>query len=450
MPGLIHQGKLMKKAICFILFLAMFFMILPVSAESAALGSKPVKIVFWHCESDNAGRLLDRYVKAFNESNPWQITVEPIYQGQYSDASTLLKVILSAENYSELPDVMELDATGKVAYFQSGKAFSLDDAEALYDEKISDIFLESLMRNWHYNGVQLGIPLAGSTMITYYNRDLLSKAGWETLPETFDDLIRLSGDMKAAGLTAKTYGEIPNTPYLANWLGQLGSDVVNNANGNEAPATKLDCIENGALEKFLSAWQALYNAGALVNESFTPNAFIAGEVAVYINSSSMINSIKSKVNGAFEIAAGPFLRVSADVPYASSPAGSCVCLFDSEDELRKAASWEFLKFLSGEEFQTAFAAETGKIPSNKVSLESETWRELVASEPMYRVGAEALTHVPESLRSVTVGPSVDFYLGIMNGVSEMLSKGNSPEKGAENIGKNLQSLLDNWARMNLD
>ena len=440
----------MKKATLFVLFLAALLMILPVSAESAVLGSKPVKIVFWHCKSDNAGKLLERYVKEFNESNPWQITVEPIYQGQYSDASTLLKVILSAENYSELPDVIELDATGKVAYFQSGKAFSLDDAEALYDEKISGSFLESVLRNWHYNGVQLGIPFDGSTMITYYNRDLLSQAGWETLPETFDDLIRLSGDMKAAGLTARTYGEIPNTPYLANWLGQLGSSVVNNANGNEAPATQLDCIENGALEKFLSAWQTLYHAGALVNESFSPNDFIAGEVAVYINSSSMISSIKSKVNGAFEVAAGPFLRVSADVPFASSPAGSCVCLFDSGDELRKAASWEFLKFLGGEAFQTAFAAETGKFPANKASLESETWRELVASEPMYGVGPYTLAHVPDSFRSVTVGPSVDFYLGIMNGVSEMLNKGVSPEEGAESIEKNLQSLLDNWTRMNPD
>ena len=67
-----------------------------------ALGSAPVTITFWHCASDDAGVLMDKYIKEFNETNKYQITVNAIYQGQYSDATTLMKTILSALNNCSL------------------------------------------------------------------------------------------------------------------------------------------------------------------------------------------------------------------------------------------------------------------------------------------------------------------------------------------------------------
>ena len=61
--------------------------------------------------------------------------------------------------------------------------------------------------------------------------DLLKEAGWDKVPETFDDVIRLYQDMQTKGLTQKVLQTVPNTPTLANWLGQLGSYVVNEKNG---------------------------------------------------------------------------------------------------------------------------------------------------------------------------------------------------------------------------
>ena len=81
------------------------------------------------------------------------------------------------------------------------------------------------------NGSQLGLPFATSTTVSYYNMDLLKEAGWDKVPETFDDVIRLYQDMQAKGLTQKVLQTVPNTPTLANWLGQLGSYVVNEKNG---------------------------------------------------------------------------------------------------------------------------------------------------------------------------------------------------------------------------
>ncbi|MGM0431370.1 MAG: extracellular solute-binding protein [Spirochaetota bacterium] len=416
--------------------------------EQVELGSQPVTITFWHSASDDAGLLVDKYIKEFNENNEYQITVNAIYQGQYSDAATLLKTILSAENYEELPNIMQLDATGKLDYYNSGKAFTIDEAAVYFNDDIIDEYLAGALGNWQFSGSQLGLPFATSTSITYYNEDVLKAAGWDKGPDTFADIIQLSKDMKANGMTMATYGAVPNTPTLANWLGQIGSYVVNNSNGADATATKLDCIDNGALKTFLTEWKAMYDAGALQNESLSTNQFVAGEVAVFTGSSSNINSLLSKIGGKFEVGASPFLRVNSSASYGATVSGSCLALFDSADALEKVATWEFIKYMTGEEVQADFAAGTGYTPGYKSSVENEEYKNLLATTPQFSVTPEQLAKTPASMRSVTVGPTVDFYYAIQNEVSDMLENGASVDETVVSMEENLQGLLDNYLRTN--
>lgn len=446
----------MKKSISLLLVLvvAVSMVFAGGSSESAKtadveLGSQPVTINFWHCASDDAGVLMDKYIKEFNETNQYNITVNAIYQGQYSDATTLMKTIISAENYKELPDIMQLDATGKVDYFNSGKAFTIDDAIKAFNDDIKSQYMEGAMGNWQFQGVQLGLPFASSTTITFYNKTMLEKAGWDHCPETFAEIIALKKDMEKAGIDAASYGTVPSTPTLANWLGQIGSYVVNNKNGSDATATKLDCIDNGALLTFLTEWKAMYDAGAVANQSLSTNQFVAEEVAIFTTSSSNVNAVLTKVAGKFEVGAGPFIKVNDSASYGATVSGSCLVMFDSSDALKKKATWEFIKYLTGKDVQTDFAMNTGYIPSNLGSVQTAEYQSLLATEPMYKVGPEQLANTPASMRSVTVGPSADFYYGIMNGVSDMLKNNQSAKDAADGMASNLQALLDQYARNNL-
>ncbi|MCK9287641.1 MAG: extracellular solute-binding protein [Sphaerochaetaceae bacterium] len=416
--------------------------------EKVALGSTPVTITFWHSASDDAGLLVDKYIKEFNANNEYQITVNAIYQGQYSDATTLMKTILSAENYKELPDIMQLDATGKLDYYNSGKAFTIDNAVKYFDDDIVDDYLAGALGNWQFSGAQLGLPFATSTTITYYNKDALKAAGWDKGPDTFADIIQLNKDMKAKGVNMATYGAVPNTPTLANWLGQLGSYVVNNSNGADATATKLECIENGALKTFLTEWKAMYDAGALKNESLSTNQFVAGEVAVFTGSSSTVNSLLSKVGGKFEVGATTFLRVNSSANHGATVSGSCLVLFDSEDALKKAAAWEFIKYMTGEEVQADFAAGTGYTPGYKAAVDNVNYKNLLATTPQFSVAPGQLAKTPASMRSVTVGPTVDFYYAIQNEITAMLKDNLTVDATVKSMEKSLQGLLDNYLRMN--
>lgn len=418
------------------------------ATKDVPLGSQPVTITFWHCASDDAGPLVDKYIKDFNETNEFQITVNAIYQGQYSDASTLMKTIISAENYKELPNIMQLDATGKLDYYKSGRALTIDDAMKKFDDYIIDEYNPGAIGNWQFSGAQLGLPFATSTSITYYNKDLLKAAGWDRSPDTFADLTQLGKDLRAKGINTPVYGAIPNTPTLANWIGQLGSYVVNNKNGAEATATKLEMIENGALETFLTEWKAMYDSGALKNQSLSANQFIAGEVVVLAGSSSSVNSLLSKIGGNFEVGTSTFLRVNSDAAYGATVSGSCLVMFESDDALKEAATWEFLKYMTGEEVQAHFGVGTGYTPGHKASLESDSYRELVEKTPQFRVASEQLAKTPESMRSVTVGPTVDFYYTIQNSIADMLKNNTSVAATVKSMESNLQGLLDNYMRSN--
>lgn len=459
----------MKKMLSLLLALALVFSLAacgstgaPAPAEPTAapaeeeaapveslLGTQPVTITFWHCASDEAGVLMDKYIEEFNSTNEYGITVNAVYQGQYSDASTLLKAIISGGNFEELPDLMQLDATGKMTYYNSGKAFTVDQAVAAYAESgCLDTYLSAALANWQFAGSQLGLPFATSTTVSYYNMDLLKEAGWDKVPETFDDVIRLYQDMQAKGLTQKVLQTVPNTPTLANWLGQLGSYVVNEKNGSEGTATELACIDNDALATFLTQWKAMYDAGALINESGSADMFIAGDLVMMTNSSSNVAPVLEKVNGAFEVGVGKYLRVSADASDGATVAGSCLSMFDSGDDLRKEASWVFMQYLASAAVQADFAANTGYIPSNTAAMDEDIYKTVTAEYPQYLVAYDQLISTPADMRSVTVGPSKDFYYAIMQGVSDMLENDQTVEETLEIMSDEMQNLLTEYARNN--
>lgn len=414
--------------------------------------AQPESLLFWHSMSDEAGVLVDKFVTQFNATigKDRQISVEAVFQGQYSDATTKLNSILTAEDYAQLPDVMNLDATGKVAYFNSGRAWTLDDAlvaDPGYD--ISQI-LPITLSNWEFSGVRLGMPFAASTTIMFYNKTMLDEAG-AMAPETFQDIISLSEKLpekSAGGLDVLAYSVVPNTPTLANWLGQLGSYVVNNKNGSEAMATGLECLENGALETFLTEWKAMYDAGALTNAAGTTDQFVAGQLAVLTTSSSNVTSLLEKIGGAFELGAGFYPRVNAQASDGATVSGSCVVMFDKQDEAKKAAAWELVKYLASPEVQAEFAAATGYVPVNTAAQEVAEYKALVAGTPQYAVAGEQLAITPADMKSVTVGPAKDFYYAIQDNIAMMLDEGLSVAETVEMMADDLQGLLYQYEQAN--
>lgn len=411
---------------------------------AAAAQESPVRIVLWHSMSEEAGALMESYVRQFNETvgREQGIEVEAVFQGAYADAVNKMNGILTGKQYDALPDVMQLDATGKVSYAAAATAYTVDQARADFpDAEIS--LLPPALANWQLSGVQLGLPFATSTTVTYYNKTALDAAG-KSAPVTLQDIGALA-PLAKDGVTV--YAAIPNTPTLANWLGQLGSDLVDQHNGTEGTAAQLACIDNGALAAFLQAWKELYASGALVNASGSSDEFVAGRQMIMTSSSSSITSLLTRIGGAFELGVAAYPKVNDRSAAGATVSGSCLVMFDHGEE-RKAAAWTFEQFLTSAEIQADFARGTGYLPSNAQARESDVWAQLIAEHPMYQVGLDQLMNTPDTMRSVTVGPSADFYYGIINDISDMLEEDLSVEETVRMMQEDLGGMLAQYLRAN--
>ena len=433
----------MKKAMCAVLCLTMLFALLPACAEAGT-----TEIVFWHSMTEEAKTLLESFVEDYNKGEGAQkgIKVTAVFQGSYADSVTKMNSILSSGQTGELPDVMQLDATGKASYLQADAAWTVDDMIQEYPDTDVSAMLPAAMMNWNLAGTQLGLPFATSTTVTYYNKTALGGLPLDTLA----DIAALKGKVSettADGAAVTIYAAVPNTPTLANWLGQLGSDVVTQRNGSEGMADALACIDNGALVRFLTEWKALYASGALLNASADREAFAAGRLLVMTNSSSSVAAIQALVGDRFELGVCAYPRVHAQASAGATVSGSCLVMFD-QGEARRAAARDFVLYLTSAEVQTAFAMGTGYVPSNALAARSEAWQAFVAREPLYAVALEQILATPDTMRSVTVGPSADFYYAIMNDISDMLVNDQSPEETAEIMEEDLGGLLWQYVRAN--
>ena len=140
----------------------------------------------------------------------------------------------------------------------------------------------------------------------------------------------------------------------------LYEDILpeNYENSFANPAVAVKCLgeEFGALAAFLTQWKAMYDAGALINESGSADMFIAGDLVMMTNSSSNVAPVLEKVNGAFEVGVGKYLRVSAGASVASTgvSVGASVAAGVSAGAAPHAASERSIASASSRERSLAF------------------------------------------------------------------------------------------------
>jgi ABC-type glycerol-3-phosphate transport system substrate-binding protein len=98
--------------------------------------------------------------------------------------------------------------------------------------------------------------------------------------------------------------------------------------------------------------------------------------------------------------------------------------------------------------QARFAAATGYMPVNTASFAETAYSGYVSENPQALVGAKQLSETSPDMLSVTVGPSRDFYMEIMNQVSSMLTEKKSPESVVKSMSRALNLLLSDYAAAN--
>jgi len=153
-----------------------------VSAFTLPAIAEPVKLTLWSLDSDvqPAGVLT----KEFNAANP-DIQIE-YRQIQFDD---VVSEAMRAFATGQAPDIIAVDNPDFAAFSSHGAFLDITDMIAGSSVIKADTYFPGPLNSVMWDGHIFGVPKATNTIALYYNKDLFKKAGIETPPQTWDELV---------------------------------------------------------------------------------------------------------------------------------------------------------------------------------------------------------------------------------------------------------------------
>ena len=288
----------MKKVIALVLSL-----VLLMSVTAAFADKTPLTLWSIAVEGDSNRAAYLAAVDAFNADNPdYELTMEATENEAYK---TKIKAAMSAG--TDLPDIFFTWSMSFLGDFvDAGRVFCLDDELPNWKDELTD----TVLANSTYDGKHYGVPLTMNVVTMFANMDMLKEVGYETVPETYDELIVLCDKLLEAGKIPFGVAGKENwclseytEPLLVKTIGADGLKACYEGKAawnQEGVVTAMKAFEQ--LKEYFDP-----NAAALGNEEVKQN-FIAGKTAFYQNGSWNCGDIAKAAE--FEVAALAFPTVA--------------------------------------------------------------------------------------------------------------------------------------------
>ncbi|MDQ0920125.1 ABC-type glycerol-3-phosphate transport system substrate-binding protein [Paenibacillus sp. V4I5] len=272
------------------------------SASPAAVETKkqaePVKVIWWHSMSGELGKAVDKLVTDFNSSQK-DVQVEAVFQGTYDESLNKMKASMDSKSGPSLIQVYEI-----------GSRFMIDSKAITPVQKYVDAdqfdltqLEDNILNYYKFDGKLYSMPFNTSNPILYYNKDMFKAAGLdpEKPPTTFEEVAKasqtLSKDGKA-GASFAIYGW-----FMEQFFAGQGAEYLNNGNGRTAVATE-SMVNSESGVKTLMWWKQMVDSKTATNlgrkTDDTKKAFLAGQVAMTLDSTASLRGIVSGADGKSE------------------------------------------------------------------------------------------------------------------------------------------------------
>jgi len=294
----------MKKLLALAVAAMMLLSLVPAFAEET--------LTLWSIavESDSSYQSFIDAIAAFEEAHPGvKIVHEPTQNEQYK---TKIKAAMNA--FSDLPDIFftwGMSFLGDFVNAEPSRVLCLEDYYPAYEAELP----RNMCANASYDGKLYGVPYTMSMVVLFANMDLLAQAGWDHIPETYEDMQKCCDDLLAAGITP--FGVSGKETWcLTEYLEPLMIKSVGTQKLIDIYEGRASWNDEGiiaAVDAFQDMVKKGYfdpNAAALGNDE-VKNNFIAGKYAFYQNGSWNCGDI-SKSENAASFKAGLFPVLNPD------------------------------------------------------------------------------------------------------------------------------------------
>jgi len=413
----------------------------------------PVAITFWHGMGGNLGVALDKLVKDFNDSHK-NITVTAQFQGTYDDELNKLK---SAQVSNSGPDVMQCYDIG-TKYMLDSK--SIVPVQNFIDKEKYDVStLEpNLLAYYTINNKLNSMPFNSSTPILYYNKTAFKAAGLDpnTPPKSLtevEDMAKKLFKKDASGKVTQYGYAMPIYAWLfEQFMIKQGQNYADNGNGRTSNATSVEYNKNGGGLALLTEWKKLVASGNVGNfgrkTADTQNAFMAGNTAMYLDSTASLSAVLTGVNGKFEVGTGFLPKVSDSDKGGVSIGGASLWIMDNKDSKKQQATWEFIKFMVSPEEQAYWNANTGYFPVTKKAYELQAVKDNLVKYPQFQTAIDQLHASTPDSRGALLGIFPEARAAVETNIETMLNGQQTPQQALDNAAKVANAAIDKYNKTN--
>lgn len=362
--------------------------LLPVAARAAS--AVRVTVAYY---SAATGPYFVQMAKEFEAKNPdISIKIDVV------NWDTLLQTLQTDISGGANPDLSIIGTRWLLSFVKDGVAEPLDH---FMTPQFRDRFIGTFLNPGEINGVVYGLPIAASARAMFYNKDMLTKAGFPDGPKTWDDVVAAARKIKAAGgygfgLQGKAI-ETDVYWYYAFW--SFGGELVTKAGkvGFDSPAGL----------KALTLYQMMVKEG-LTQPGVTEytredvqNLFKQGRVGMMITAPFLIGQIaKEAPNLKYGICPVPMGTTSATYAVTDS-----IVMF--KNSRVKEAAWKFLDFLFTPSARILFNKNEGFLPTTKA----------VAADPYFADNPQLQTFV-NLLPKAQFAPTILGWEGVAKAVTD--------------------------------
>ena len=229
------------------------------------------------------------------------------------------------------------------------------------DASFKNGFIGPFLKPGQIDGKTYGLPIAASARAMYYNKDMLTKAGFPDGPKTWDDVVAAAKKIKAAGgngfgLMAKGT-EVDVYYYYALW--SYGGEVLDSHN----KAT----FDSPAGVKALTLYKTMLDEGLTepAPTNYTredlQNQFKQGRLGMVITAPFLIGQI-AKEAPTLDYGIVPVPKGTTRATYAVTDS---VVMFKNSKV--KPAAWKWLQFLFSKPARVEFNKNEGFLPTTKAA-----------------------------------------------------------------------------------
>ncbi len=408
-----------------------------------SIGTLAVDIEFWHAMSGGRTAAVDRIVDGFNAEHP-DINVEAKFAGSYAEALTQG---ISAVRAGNPPHIIQVYEVGTQTMLDSGAIVPIH--EIVGDQIDWGNIVQPILNYYSIDGKLNSMPFNSSTAMLYYNKDAFEKAGLTSPPTTWKEVEEMGLKIINSGAANKGISFGWPAWVLEQTFATHNQLYANNMNGREGRANKV-YFNNDFGRKVFETWTRLEkeNVIAYGGREYQANQdFLAGEVAMLIQSTSSLSSMEKSAN--FEVGTS-FLPIFEGYERGSSViGGASLWVMDGHSDEEYQAIVEFFKYLNRAEVAVQWHKDTGYFPvtnSAVKSLMDEGW---FSNNPNYLTAfLQVLTGVstPKS-NGVLLGNFVEIRDITDTAVEWAFTGLMTPEDALEEAAGEVNSVLEDYTML---